>query len=73
MKNRPDEFFVIIVGDFHNKFGGGTPDRLKARGAQLVVTISQESANTMTDQELEDEIKADANGEKRADYIWISK
>lgn len=73
MKNRPDEFFVIIVGDFHNIYGGGLPDRLKARGANLLVTISQESADQMTDTDMKSALGKDQNGEARADFLWISK
>ena len=31
MKSRQDEFLVIIVGDFHAKYGGGLPDRILKR------------------------------------------
>lgn len=73
MQNRPDELFVIIVGDFHNIYGGGLPDRLKARGANLLVTISQESAGNMSDSDMTKALGKDKNGEARADFLWISK
>lgn len=73
MKNRPDEFFVIIVGDFHAQFGGGLPDRLKARGAKLVVNISQISAGADDDSAITKRIATDKHGDNRGDFIWISE
>lgn len=73
MKNRPDEFFIIVVGEFHVVHGGGTPDRLKARGAQDVFTIYQEASAGMNDKDLENVMRKDKNGDNRADYIWVSK
>lgn len=42
MATQKDSVLIILVGDFHASYGGGLADRLMARGAQKVHTISQE-------------------------------
>ena len=62
VKNNPDEVVAIIVGDFHAAYGGGLPDRLRARGAAVTV-ISQ-----VVD---EDAMPHPLWG-ARADYVWVT-
>lgn len=59
-----DQSMVVLVGDFHLAFMDGLPFRLKARGANDVIVISQ-----ITDP---DELKIDSKYGVRADYIWLS-
>ena len=40
MREHPGQVLVIVAGDFHVRYGGGLPDRLRARGLK-VVTVSQ--------------------------------
>ena len=73
INENPDQVLVIIVGDFHNVYGGGLPDRLVARGVQQLLTISQTR--------LFDDSKADNFAKvaphprygNRADYVWVSE
>ena len=65
LKADPNQVLVIVVGEFHIQYGGGLPDRLAARGAANIVTLSQ----TLDD----DNILTDPKYGQRADWIWISK
>jgi uncharacterized iron-regulated protein len=42
----PDQVFVIVVGGFHVEYGGGLPDRIRARGLKgqvhTIVQVSKE-------------------------------
>lgn len=40
MQEHPQQVLVIVVGDFHVRYGGGLPDRLRARGLD-VLSVSQ--------------------------------
>ncbi|MCB0406566.1 MAG: ChaN family lipoprotein [Bdellovibrionales bacterium] len=66
------DVFVIIVGDFHVAFGGGLPDRLKARGAQRVITVSQIDSSGLNKSEKLELLEPDAQWGQRADWIWLS-
>ncbi|MBT4762094.1 MAG: ChaN family lipoprotein [Bdellovibrionaceae bacterium] len=72
MKEHPEDILVIIVGDFHNIFGGGLPHRIKARGHENVLTISQLAIDGLTEQELYDEAVNHPKWGARADYVWTS-
>lgn len=71
-KKNPDKTLVIIVGDFHAAYGGGLPDRLKARGAVHLVTISQVNFKGSSDSEASEDIRHPQWG-SRADWIWVSR
>ncbi len=73
MKNNPESFLVIIVGEFHNSYGGGLPDRLKARGVNSVVTISQVNIEGLNEAEMNEAIVSHPQWGARADYVWVSK
>lgn len=69
----PDDVVVIVVGDFHNIYGGGLPDRLRARGAENVVTISQVNlAFYESNSEALADIQPHPDWGPRADYVWTS-
>lgn len=72
LKSHPEQIFVIVVGDFHAIYGGGLPDRLRARGTN-VVTISQVNLSGLTSGEEDAEVMPDAKFGPRAEYIWISR
>lgn len=65
MKSHSEQTLVILVGDFHAMYGGGLPDRLRARGAFPVKVISQvlDSAD----------VTPDSKYGVRADYVWLSQ
>jgi len=67
----PDQVLVIIVGDFHAAYGGGLPDRLRARGATGVYTISQIGVGDLSDTEAQGLLTPDARYGVRADFIWL--
>lgn len=70
MKQFPRSVLVIISGDFHVAFGGGLPDRLKARGFKKIFTISQFNSEGLDSSQILDEISP-SKGDIRADLIWI--
>ncbi|MBL7545886.1 MAG: ChaN family lipoprotein [Bdellovibrionaceae bacterium] len=71
MAQNPGHVFVIIVGEFHLQYGGGLPDRLRARGINSILTLSQVDHNDYSDEELEKEVKPHPQYGPRADFIWI--
>lgn len=78
LKSNPDQVFVIVVGEFHVQYGGGTPDRLKARLQaeglnHNIVTVSQIHTQGLTDTEIQAEMQPSATEGPRADFIWLSK
>lgn len=78
MKNSSKEIFVIIVGEFHVRYGGGLPSRLAARlGAQglniPVKTLTQIWAEGATDAEISAEILPSTKYGPRADFISVIK
>jgi uncharacterized iron-regulated protein len=77
IEQHPQDVFVIIIGEFHIAFGGGTPDRLKqrllAKGLQpKITTISQLYVEGMTADEIQNEITPSPLYGKRSDFIWLS-
>jgi len=64
-ETNPDKALVVIVGDFHAAWGGGLPDRLKARGARNVINISQ-----VLDR---GEVQIHPSYGARGDFIWVAK
>lgn len=72
LRAHPEQLLVVIVGDFHAAYGGGLPDRLRARGAPEVVAISQVQATGLTDAELEELIRPDPRYGVRGRYVWIA-
>jgi uncharacterized iron-regulated protein len=68
----PDQVLVIVVGDFHVAYGGGLPDRLRARGAPTVWTISQVGIEGLSEAEMQARLNPDSRYGPRADYIWLT-
>lgn len=71
LHTNPDQVLVILVGDFHVAYGGGLPERLKARGVQDILTISQINTHGLSRQE-QDFLIENPQWGSRADIIWIS-
>lgn len=68
----PGHCLAIVVGDFHAAWGGGLPDRLRARGVKDVVVISQFETDGVADADVQAEIVPDAKVGARADAVWLS-
>ncbi len=67
------DIFVIIVGDFHVAYGGGLPDRLLARGARRVVTLSQVDASDLSKKKKSMLLQPHPKWGLRADWIWMTE
>lgn len=73
LKSHPSHCIAVIVGDFHAAWGGGLPDRLRARNVANVVVISQiESSDFKSDSDLLLEIGPHPRFGPRADAVWLS-
>lgn len=66
----PEDVMVIVVGEFHVGYGGGLPDRLKARGVTGILTLSQVDTKGLSEAELQKQVQPDAQYGPRADWIW---
>ncbi len=73
MEKNPDTILVIIVGDFHAQYGGGLPDRLRARGVKKLVTISQVNLKDLSPSERLQEVLPHPKYGTRADYVWTAE
>ncbi len=73
MKFNPNRTLVIIVGDFHNAYKLGLPNRLKARGVRNLITISQVDLTGLSDKAAQEEITPHPSWGERADFVWTSK
>jgi uncharacterized iron-regulated protein len=72
LQRDPAQVLVIIVGEFHVQYGGGLPDRLIARGARKVLTLSQMNIKNLTANEVAAETSPVGVYGPRADFLWIS-
>lgn len=77
LKKNPDHVFVIVVGEFHAQYGGGLPDRLRARLSaenlnHPIVSLSQIYAEGLTSEEITQEMQPSASEGARGDYIWLT-
>lgn len=70
VKVNPLQIMVIIVGNFHARYGGGLADRLRARGHSEIVTIVQVASEGLSDSEIEGLIKPHPVYGTVSDYIW---
>lgn len=68
----PDAILLVIVGEFHVQYGGGLPDRLKARGIKDALVISQVNSSEMNQEEIQKEVLPDPEYGPRADWIWTA-
>jgi uncharacterized iron-regulated protein len=73
LRARPDQVLVIIVGDFHVSYGGGLPDRLRARGVSNVLVFSQVNRHGLSDEETSRLVLPDARYGSRADVVWVTQ
>jgi hypothetical protein len=69
----PDQVLAIIVGDFHAAYGGGLPDRLRARGVTNILVISQVNAFGMPEEEVRKLLAPDPRYGARGDFIWLTR
>jgi uncharacterized iron-regulated protein len=72
LRANPDQVLVIIVGDFHASYGGGLPDRLRARGVADVLVISQVNRFGLSDDDARKLVAPDPRYGARADYVWVT-
>jgi uncharacterized iron-regulated protein len=72
LRAHPEQVLVIIVGEFHVQYGGGLPDRLKARGLE-VTTFSLVNLEGLTESEQKTEVEPSTSYGSRADYVWTSR
>lgn len=71
----PNQVLVIIVGEFHVQYGGGLPDRLKARldrSEHRVISVSQVNIFGLDDEQAQKSLLPSAEYGPRADWIWLS-
>ena len=68
----PDQVLVIIVGEFHVQYGGGLPDRLRARGVSSVLAFSQVDTRGVADADLGPLLAPSFRDGIRADYLWLA-
>lgn len=74
IEQHPEQVLVIVVGEFHVQYGGGTPWRIKARMPNVnIMTLSQVWAEGMTDDEIKQSLQPSEIEGPRADFIWVSK
>lgn len=71
LKENPSQVIVVIVGGFHNEYGGGLPDRLAARGVKDVLTITQYFAPDGKLGDLYNVIRPHSTYGKISDLVWI--
>ena len=69
----PEHTLVIVVGEFHVQYGGGLPDRLRARLPQTnIVTVSQINSYGLSESELQNEMRPSVNFGPRAHFLWVA-
>ena len=73
VRANPEQVLVILVGDFHAAYGGGLPDRLKARGGAPVLTLSQVDLSSASEEQERELVEPSGRYGARADYVWVSR
>lgn len=68
----PEQVLVIVVGEFHTQYGGGLPDRIRARTNVPVLTFSQINVSDLSEEEISKEIAPSLTDGARADYLWLA-
>lgn len=71
MAEHPGQVLVIVVGDFHVAYGGGLPDRLRARGLGRVQTVSQVDLSEIPPDQRGAAVSPSSQDGPRADFIWL--
>ncbi|QLY27427.1 ChaN family lipoprotein [Bdellovibrio sp. KM01] len=68
-----NQVLVIVVGEFHTRFGGGLPDRILARSPGTpVVTFSQINTLDLSDSDIQNEVNPHTDYGVRANYLWLA-
>lgn len=68
----PNTVMVIVVGEFHVQYGGGLPDRLRARAPRKVHTFSLLNLHDMSQDEINEAVQPHSKYGVRADWLWLS-
>lgn len=68
----PEQTLVIVVGEFHVQYGGGLPDRLRARSSAPLLTVSQVNTHGLSDEEIAKEVQVSKQEGPRADLLWLA-
>jgi uncharacterized iron-regulated protein len=71
LATHPEQRLVILVGDFHAQYGGGLPDRLRARNVRVKV-ISQVPVSGMSEVERQAALGVHPKWGARAEYVWAT-
>lgn len=72
-KEVPGQTIVVVVGDFHVMYDGGLPDRLKARGGQKVISLSQVNVYGLNQEQQQKALEPSVKYGPRADWLWTSE
>lgn len=72
LNQHPDQVLVIIVGEFHVQYGGGLPDRLRARGVRNLLTFSLLNTHDMSSDEIHEQLSPSTKYGVRANYLWTA-
>jgi uncharacterized iron-regulated protein len=72
LDQHPEQILVIVVGEFHVQYGGGLPDRLRARGVRSIVTFSQIDTRSLQDSDLTQILQPSPRDGYRADFLWLA-
>lgn len=73
IKAHPDQVLVVIVGEFHVQYGGGLPDRMRARRLPKVLSFSLVNLEGLSETEQEQSVRPSAEYGPRADFVWTSR
>lgn len=70
MKENSSDVFVIIVGNFHVRYGGGLVDRLYKRGLNNIISIIQTPNLKLDDIDREELAKPHEKYGEISTYVW---
>ncbi len=74
IRHNPDQVLVVVVGEFHVQYGGGTPNRIRSRlPTAHIVSLSQIWAEGLSEEEIRQELQVSDTEGPRADFIWVSQ
>lgn len=74
MRSNPEHVLVIVVGDGHVQYGGGLPDRVRARYPGISVwTYSQINTLGLDEKEISKEIEPSPIYGLRSDFLWLEQ
>ncbi len=72
ISRHPEQTLVIVVGEFHVQYGGGLPDRLRARSTAPLLTVSQVNTHGLSEAEVAKEVQVSEEEGPRADLLWLA-